>query len=60
LKIDWIDVAATSARLGETPATLEQPLYSWILDITGAGAAPIQQIDDDDLSALLAKFGGHP
>jgi hypothetical protein len=60
LKIDWIDVAATSARLGETPATLEQPLYSWILDITGAGAAPIQKIDDDDLSALLAKFGGHP
>jgi hypothetical protein len=60
LKIDWIDVAATSARLGETPATLEPPLYSWILDITGEGATPIQQIDDDDLVALLAKFGGHP
>jgi hypothetical protein len=61
LRIDWVDLGAMSARLGETPETLTQPYYSWILDITGGGdATPVQRIDDDDLNALLAKFGGHP
>jgi hypothetical protein len=35
-------------------------LYSWILDMTGAGANPVQAIDDNDLQALLAKLGDHP
>jgi hypothetical protein len=60
LKIDWIDLGAMSARLGDTPATATAPLYSWILDMTGDGSAPVQSIDDGDLNALLAKFGGHP
>ena len=61
LQLDWIDLAAMSSRLGVTPANTAQPLYSWILDITGAGAGPpLQQIDDSDLTALLGGFGGHP
>jgi hypothetical protein len=60
LRIDWVDLAAMSSRLGETPATQTPPLYSWILDITEGGGAPTQQIDDSDLAALLAQFGGHP
>ncbi|HEV7558262.1 MAG TPA: hypothetical protein VGO00_22490 [Kofleriaceae bacterium] len=61
LVIDWIDLGAMSARLGETPATLTPPLYSWILDITGGNAAsPVAAIEDDDLDALLTTFGGHP
>jgi hypothetical protein len=60
LKLDWIDVAAMASRLGVTPARNVQPLYSWIMDMTGDADAPVQSIDDADLSALLAKLGGHP
>ncbi|MDB4956970.1 MAG: hypothetical protein JWO36_4539 [Myxococcales bacterium] len=61
LRIDWIDLAAMSSRLGVTPATTAPPFYSWIMDITGAGSdPPLQSIDGADLEALLAKFGGHP
>ena len=61
LKIDWIDVAAMSSRLGVTPATTTAPFYSWILDISGAGSdPPVQAIDDNDLTLQLAKLGGHP
>ncbi len=61
LVLDWIDLGAMAARLGETPATTTAPLYSWILDMTGAGSdPPLQAITDDDLNALLAKLGGHP
>jgi hypothetical protein len=61
LAIDWVDLGAMAARLGETPATTTPPFYSWILDITpGTGATPTQAIEDSDLAALLAKFGGHP
>ena len=56
LAIDWIDLGAMSARLGETPTTTTAPLYSWILDIGGT----LQAIEDTDLAALIAKFGGHP
>lgn len=60
-QIDWADLAALAARLGDTPATAAQPLYTWIDDLTGAGATPpVQKIDDNDLQALLAKFGGNP
>ncbi len=61
LKIDWIDLAAMSSRLGETPTATTAPLYSWIMDMTGAGSdPPVQSIDEADLTALLATFGGHP
>jgi hypothetical protein len=61
LVIDWRDLGAMSARLGETPTATVPPLYSWILDVTGADSGPpVQAIEDNDLQALLAKFGGHP
>jgi hypothetical protein len=61
LQLDWADLGALAARLGNTPATSAAPLYTWIDDITGAGATPpVQAIDDNDLTALLAKFGGNP
>ncbi len=60
LKLDWIDVAAMSSRLGVTPATTTAPLYSWIMDITEVGDPPVASIDTSDLTALLAKFGDHP
>jgi len=61
LRLDWIDLAAMSSRLGVTPEVTTQPFYSWIMDITGVGTdTQLQKIDDADLDALLAKFGGHP
>lgn len=60
-QLDWADLAALASRLGTTPATATQPYYTWICDMTGAGATPpVQSIDDNDLQALLAKFGGNP
>lgn len=60
LQLDWIDLAAMATRQGVTPEVTAAPFYSWILDIIGTGAAPVQSIDAEDLAALLAKFGGHP
>lgn len=60
LLLDWRDLGAMSARLGETPTTTVAPLYSWILDMTGSDANPVQAIEDNDLQALLAKLGDHP
>jgi len=60
LRLDWVDLGAMASRLGTTPAGTAAPLYSWILDIAGNTSAPTQQIDDADLTALLAGFGGHP
>ena len=61
LRLDWIDLAAMSSRLGVTPATPAAPFYTWLLDITGGGGdPPLQAIDGADLDALLAKLGGHP
>ena len=60
LVLDWIDLGAMSARLGETPATTTAPLYSWILDIVGPATDPTAVIDDDDLGACSPAFGGHP
>ena len=61
LRLDWIDLAAMSSRLGTTPANTAQPLYSWIMDITGVGTDPPRAtIDEADLDALLGRFGGHP
>jgi hypothetical protein len=60
LEIDWVDVAALSSRLGETPAVTTPPLYTWIDDIVQSPTAPTAQITDDDLTALMTNFGGHP
>ena len=60
LRIDWVDLGAMSARLGETPAVTTPPYYSWILDITPGGDPPVSSIDKTDLDALLGTFGGHP
>ncbi len=61
LIIDWVDLGAMSARLGETPMTTTAPLYSWILDMVASDPSqPTQAIEANDLDALLAKFGGHP
>ena len=61
LKIDWVDVAAMSSRLGETPAQPTAPFYTWIDDIVqDSGTDPTALIDDSDLTALLQSFGGHP
>jgi hypothetical protein len=59
--IDWIDVAALASRLGTTPATLEPPRYTWLLDVSGVGQdPPVQAIDDHDLDALLVHLGVAP
>ena len=55
-QLDFTDLAALTARLGTTPATAEQPYYSWLCDLVGDSSG----IDNDDLSALLARFGDHP
>ena len=61
LRLDWIDLAAMASRQGKTPAAQVAPLYTWLLDISGAGgASPVQSIDTADLEALLGKLGGHP
>lgn len=60
LEIDWVDLGAMSARLGETPAMTTPPYYSWILDMTAGGDPPVPAIDNTDLNALLGTFGGHP
>ncbi|NVB78194.1 MAG: hypothetical protein HOV81_07360 [Kofleriaceae bacterium] len=60
LQLDWIDLGAMAARQGVTPEQTVAPLYSWIMDITGNSSNPVQAIDAEDLSAFLAKFGGHP
>ncbi len=60
-RIDWADLGAMGSRLGTTPATSGWPTYSWILDMTpGATNPPVDAIDEADLTALLAVFGGHP
>jgi hypothetical protein len=57
LAIDFLDLGAMAARLGDTPATAAQPYYDWHLDVVGTTANTILE---DDLTALVAKFGSHP
>ena len=56
LAIDFLDLGAMAARLGDTPATATQPYYDWHLDVTGTA----NSIAEDDLTALVGKFGSHP
>jgi hypothetical protein len=57
--IDYRDLANLTNRLTDTPAAAtEFPLYDSEMNITETGASTT--LDDDDLTALLAKFGGVP
>jgi hypothetical protein len=56
LAIDFLDLGAMASRLGDTPATAAQPYYDWHLDVTGT----VNAIAEDDLTALVGKFGSHP
>ena len=56
IQMDFVDLAAMAARLGTSPASASQPYYDWNEDMTGA----VTTIDDADLTAFLAKFGGRP
>jgi hypothetical protein len=56
--IDFRDLSQLTSRLTTTPATTELPFYDSELNLTEAGAATT--IGEDDLAALLAKFGGTP
>jgi hypothetical protein len=56
LHIDYIDLAALTARMGATPATTTQPYYDWNLDLVGS----VDAIDESDLTAQLTRFGDTP
>jgi len=56
--IDFRDLGNLTNRLTVTPAGTEVPLYDSEMNLTEAGAATT--LDDNDLNALLAKFGGAP
>jgi hypothetical protein len=55
-QIDFLDLGAAASRLGTTPETADQPYFDWHLDLVGT----TNSIGDEDLTALLAKFGSHP
>ncbi|HEX6838494.1 MAG TPA: hypothetical protein VF334_18080 [Polyangia bacterium] len=57
LAIDFLDLGAMASRLGDTPATTTQPYYDWHVDVVGTTG---NSIAEDDLTALLGKFGSHP
>ena len=57
--IDFRDLANLTNRLTASPTTTtELPIYDAEMNVTEAGAATT--LDDNDLAALLAKFGGTP
>jgi hypothetical protein len=57
--IDFRDLANLTNRLTVTPdVSTEFPLYDSEMNVTEAGATTT--LDDSDLNALLAKFGGTP
>jgi hypothetical protein len=56
--VDFRDLANLTNRMTATPATTELPLYDSEMNLTETGAATT--LDDSDLTALLAKFGGTP
>jgi hypothetical protein len=56
--IDFRDLANLTNRMTNTPATTEVPIYDSEMNLSETTAATT--IDDSDLAALLAKFGGAP
>lgn len=56
--IDFRDLSNLSNRLTITPASTELPVYDAEMNVSEAGASTT--LNDSDLTALLAKFGGTP
>jgi len=56
--IDFRDLSNLSNRLTLTPTSTELPIYDSEMNVTETAAATT--LDDSDLNALLAKFGGAP
>ncbi|HEX8108056.1 MAG TPA: hypothetical protein VF516_10040 [Kofleriaceae bacterium] len=56
--IDFRDLGNLTNRLTVTAAGAEVPLYDSEMNLSETGATTT--LDDNDLSALLAKFGGAP
>jgi hypothetical protein len=56
--IDFRDLANLTNRLTVGPASAELPIYDSEMNVTEAGTTTT--LDDNDLAALLAKFGGTP
>jgi hypothetical protein len=57
--IDFRDLANLTNRLTDTPAAAtELPVYDAEMNVTEAGTSTT--LDDNDLTTLLAKFGGAP
>jgi hypothetical protein len=56
--IDFRDLGNLTNRLTVTATGTEVPLYDSEMNLSEAGASTT--LDDSDLSALLAKFGGAP
>ena len=57
--IDFLDVSNLTTRMTLTPAEIEVPIYDSEMDVTDAGGAA-GTLDENDLAALFAKFGGAP
>jgi hypothetical protein len=56
--VDFRDLANLTNRLTVNPTSTEVPLYDSEMNLIETGAATT--LDDNDLNALLAKFGGAP
>jgi hypothetical protein len=53
--IDWRDLGAVASRYNQAPLGVAYPIYDSAADLTGDGS-----IDDNDLNALLTKWGNTP
>ena len=56
LRLDFIDLAALSSRMGTNPSGGAQPYYDWNLDMVGT----VNGIDEGDLTQFLSRFGDRP
>jgi hypothetical protein len=56
--IDFLDVSNLTTRLTLTPVAIEVPIYDSEMNVTEAGFPGT--LDENDLAALFAKFGGAP
>jgi len=56
--IDFRDLANLTNRLTVNPTAAELPLYDSEMNLSESGTSTT--LDDNDLTALLAKFGGAP
>jgi hypothetical protein len=56
--IDFRDLANLTNRLSVDPTATEVPIYDSEMNLSETGSS--STLDDNDLNALLAKFGGAP